>query len=217
MKQYKEFKSIKAEYKKQALARLQSNIKYYNELSAEAFADRAVQKLNKRDCKKTITEQRKLFYKKLRQEAEADVAKFNNKCDQIAAATPCKFIYIDVTWNNNRTWGKNPHAEVRSGCNYNEGRASGCGYDKLSSAIASAVNADYSILTRLYNYYEAQLRKNKEGRSPHNLIAYGSGYLYPYFEGGVGYSCHQSIFKILGAKTNTWRSGQNWDSMIIEF
>lgn len=53
-------------------------------------------------------------------------------------------LLINVEWVKNRTWGNNPRAEV---CVYNtaheverlSGSASGCGYDKRSAAVDSAL------------------------------------------------------------------------------
>lgn len=53
-------------------------------------------------------------------------------------------IAIDVNWKKSRTWGHNPTAEVwatLSGVrsDYGTGHASGCGYDKRSTAVCSAL------------------------------------------------------------------------------
>lgn len=56
-------------------------------------------------------------------------------------------INISVNWTKSRTWGSNPHAECwlcfedaeyGSRSSYSEGRASGTGYDKRSTAVQEA-------------------------------------------------------------------------------
>ena len=115
-----------------------------------------------------------------------------------------------------RTWGSNPHAEIWTNDGYFTGSASGCGYDKLSAATAEALNKSDAVLKVLYTLYEKALRKDKKA-TPHNAIAYGAGYETPYFEGGVGYSCHDTIFRKFGAKVHEWHEGKMWDSMIYRF
>ena len=158
-------------------------------------------------------EQKKLLLAKELKAANKKIELFNEKCDTIAKTEPVKWLHISVNWSKNKTWGMNPHAETRTG-EYHTGSASGCGYDKLSSAIANALNQDYKVLKRLYNRFEEALRKNKNIR---DFVGYGSGYTIPYFEGGVGYSSFRSIFKNLGAKVNTWNEGKIYDDMIIEW
>lgn len=56
------------------------------------------------------------------------------------------YIKIEVEWKKSRTWGHNPNAEVwTSGGYYNTGRASGCGYDKESAAVAEALAGSHSL------------------------------------------------------------------------
>lgn len=50
-----------------------------------------------------------------------------------------KIIKIEVNWTKNRTWGLNPCAELWDG-DYTNARVSGCGYDKESAAVSSALN-----------------------------------------------------------------------------
>ena len=119
-----------------------------------------------------------------------------------------------VEWSKNPYWGMNPHAEIW-GNGYFTGSASGCGYDKLSSAIADALNKNYSALKLVYNLYEKELRKNPNA-TPHT-VNYGMGYLYPYYEGGVGYSCFSQIFKKAGAKVNEHLATNTSNIMIIKF
>lgn len=107
-----------------------------------------------------------------------------------------KEIKIEISWSKNKTWGYNPTAEINiytDNYKYNEynltGHASGCGYDKRSSATASAFNKSKILIAYLYKAMNNAL-KNK---SKLNYGTYGPSYLC--FAGGVGYSCHDRILK----------------------
>lgn len=69
-----------------------------------------------------------------------------SRLELINDAQDLTYIKIKVEWKKNRTWGYNPTAEVwTSGGYYNTGKASGCGYDKESSAIESALRDSASL------------------------------------------------------------------------
>lgn len=126
-----------------------------------------------------------------------------------------KEITINVEWARNRTWGMNPTAVVwTSYAGRTEGRASGCGYDKESSAIAQALNKNKNILKLLYDYKEKELEAGNQANNE-TLFGYGSGYgVLPYFEGGVGVNSHIRIFENLGFKVKQTH-GKLSDSYII--
>lgn len=88
-----------------------------------------------------------------------------------------------IRWVRNSTWGWNPHSELYICGETFTGRASGCGYDKASAAMAEALNACPAIMRVLY----AKEDKRPEGVTRREWIGYGSGYgVLPAFEGGVG-------------------------------
>ena len=88
-----------------------------------------------------------------------------------------------IRWVRNSTWGFNPHSELYICGETFTGRASGCGYDKASAAMAEALNACPAIMRALY----AKEDKRPEGVTRREWIGYGSGYgVLPAFEGGVG-------------------------------
>lgn len=216
MKQYNEFTKIKSWYKRNQLKQLKEQKENISKNWA-AFCDswRYRELLTKRQQQKPAKEQKNLIIKKLTNEILKTIEKFNNKADDIAKAETVKEIYISVSWWRSRVWGFCPSAEVWAAGQYTQGSASGCGYDKLSAGVGEALNKNYSCLKILYNLFEKQLRKNAQS-SPHD-VAYGMGYSMPYYEGGVGYSCFRSIFKLAGAKINEWRETKNNDTMIIKF
>ena len=173
--------------------------------------------LTKREQNKEPKEKKRIAIQKLKEQTRKQIETFNKEADAIAEAPTSRVITINIDWKKSRTWGANPFAEVWSGGEYTTGRASGCGYDKRSAAVAQAFNQNRSILKIIYILFEKGLRKNKGG-TLRELVGYGSGYsARPLFDGGVGYGCYQSIFNKAGAKVNTWREGSSWDSMIIEF
>lgn len=119
---------------------------------------------------------------------------------------------ISVEWKKNRTWGSNPTCEAwirveNDSHYYNSGSIGGCGYDKLSTAVANAVNQDNSFLRAMYAIKEQNVTTKN-----HELFGYGSGYgVLPRLEGGVGVSCYPSIFEKIGFKFNSVASGKTYD------
>lgn len=127
------------------------------------------------------------------------------KLESIANAEDIKSISVSVVWNRSRTWGYNPTAEIRIETTnryyYETGTASGCGYDKKSAAVSSALNKIPAALKLLCDLKEVNAPENITEYSNAKYIAYGAGYgAIPYYEGGVGYSCFDNIFNIAGFK-----------------
>ena len=166
------------------------------------------EKAYKRAIKRAINENEKYKNKTLFKIAEAENAE------------ELKYIRINVDWVRNRTWGYNPKVEMWTNCGYYTGSASGCGYDKESSAIAEALNNSPEVMRKLYELAEKMLgevgnvayKSDLNCISWRNSIGYGSGYsIRPYFEGGVGIGCFESIFNKMGYSWHNAGSGKNWD------
>lgn len=122
-------------------------------------------------------------------------------------APDLKYIYISVEWTKSRTWGAIPHAEIRTNNGIYTGTASGCGYDKESAAIAEALNQSPEIMKLLYN-----IKEKHPAKAHRELFGYGSGYgILPYFEGGVGVSCFESILNKCGFILTACNSGKMFD------
>ncbi len=129
---------------------------------------------------------------------------------------------ISVEWKKNRTWGANPKAEIKGSFEDLNGETKyfyfqsesigGCGYDKLSTAVAQVVNQVNPILRSLY------IAKNKDiSAKNRDLIGYGSGYsTLPRLEGGVGVSCYPRIFEAIGYDFETIAGGKSYDVFRIE-
>lgn len=127
-----------------------------------------------------------------------------NQLERIAAAPDLEYISISIEWKHNKTWGNNPHVIVRSNIGIYTGTASGCGYDKESTAIAQAFNQCDSILKEIYILKEKGLKAGLNdysstactGVNNSNICGYGAGYdVLPYFEGGVGVNSFWSILE----------------------
>lgn len=133
---------------------------------------------------------------------------------QIEEAKIPNEITIHVDWVKNSYWGNNPHVEITDDRRRYFSSASGCGYDKQSSAIAEALNQSYSILKVLCDKKEAELQAGKTGANG-KLIGYGSGYFaIPKFEGGVGVESFRRIFENCGYEWKGY-SGEKYDIYIV--
>ena len=216
MRFYNDYKAIKAKAKTETTNRIRtrcSEVRNDWDKFRESWLYREY--LTNRQKTKTKAEQQKLIIAKIKAEETKRLGAFVELCDQIAQAEPVNYIRVHVDWVNSRTWGSNPHAELWTTDGYYTGRASGCGYDKLSAATAEAFNQSKGLLKYLYNKWEKALRKEKTA-TLRSVLGYGSGYSRPYFEGGVGYSCHHSILQGLGF-VGTWNEGRSWDCMEYNF
>lgn len=83
---------------------------------------------------------------------------------------------------------------------YTSSRTGGCGYDKESTATGEVLTQIPELMQELCEIANTAIKENKSYR---DFIGYGSGYrIIPYFEGGVGFNCHQHILEKLGYKFN---------------
>lgn len=114
---------------------------------------------------------------------------------------------ISVEWKKSQTWGYNPHATVSAVNTTTTGRASGCGYDKQSAAIAAAFDENPEVMAIIYTAIEAGV---KPGYS-----VFDSGGL-PYFDGGCGVNCFYTVFENCGYKFKRIPGGRTFDCYFIE-
>lgn len=121
---------------------------------------------------------------------------------------------IDITWKKSRTWGNNPHAVAF--VRYDDGktakvygRASGCGYDKLSQVVSDVLNRA-GIARALH---DAAARSTPESRPYGATFAgdYGA-----YLGGAVGMSSIIEALRFCGY-TVEHRAGQVWDCVTVEY
>lgn len=165
--------------------------------------------------------------KRAAKEYEKRTQKDLEKLERAAIEPDVKSVSISVEWKRSSTWGHNPHAHVviNDWWSYN-GTASGCGYDKETAAIGSALNQSDSIKKMLYtckeraieNGYNPEDNKNYPGiESNRECINYGAGYgTLPYFEGGVGMSSFEGVFNACGLRLVTRHSTKHSDYYYFE-
>lgn len=129
------------------------------------------------------------------------------KIQDIKKAGSLETLKIIVEWSRSQTWGYNPHVEAWAqytniGTLYNTGSASGCGYDKESAAVASAIN-DIMKPFILKNFSTLKY-PSIYGVCDHALS----------FDGGVGMSSFVKAFKACGYDVHE-SHGKSFDSYII--
>lgn len=124
-----------------------------------------------------------LARKKAAREAKKTANRYRERLTAAECANrPAEGLLV-IRFVRNRTWGWNPHSELYVGGETFTGRASGCGYDKASAAMAEALNACPAIMRRLY----AKEEESPDGVTRREWLGDGSGYgILPAFEGGVG-------------------------------
>ena len=147
------------------------------------------------------------------------------RLDQISAAPDLEFITVNMEWRPSRAWGYNPHVDaVTNEAEVYTGTASGCGYDKASAALAEALNASPAVLKALYTAAENALAAGQTFARHSNgnvvtwcgVLGYGSGYsILPYFDGGVGVSCFETIFDRCGYRFRQTASSRHFDAYTV--
>jgi len=168
-----------------------------------------------------MTQEEKLARREARKQLRQDhieALRINREMDQAHV----KQLTITIEWKKSRTWGSNPHAEVR--VEYYEtprnsyGRfehkdgytCSGCGYDKESTVIAQVFN-DF-LKYKLWAMSEEQIKGNHgsgdEGPAPYGITNYDMGRGY---SGGIGTNCYYRIAEYIGGKFEHVASGKMFD------
>lgn len=126
-------------------------------------------------------------------------------------------IQIDVIWKRSRMWGSNPTATARvqfdnGTWNTYTATCGGCGYDKLSTVVASVLNC--CAKGALIRALSKPLRGKKV---PYGISNWCDGVYPPYFEGGVGMSCYtdgmsnDGIGQFIGGSLKSVSSGDTYD------
>lgn len=151
----------------------------------------------------TYTELLKYTSKRIQRKYEKELQKKIETIEACEIAEMPETISVLVEWKKSNIWGSNPHATVKIGNAEFKGFASGCGYDKMSTAVAEAFNQSNRMKKILLETKEAALQAGETGGNG-NLIGYGTGYgALPYFEYGVGINCFIGILQRAGYKCNT--------------
>lgn len=147
----------------------------------------------------------KMKAKKAREEAK-NTAK---RLEALALAESCKLpesVNISVEFTRSRTWGSIPHATITAEQRRTFGTASGCGYDKESAAIASAMNQNPEVMRILYDHAESG-----EG-FPYSVHTFAG---LPSFDGGCGVSCFRSVFEACGYEWRQVGNGKTFNAYAI--
>lgn len=142
--------------------------------------------------------------------ARIEVALMNKRLDKLTAAEAVELpdgVSISVEWKKSRTWGANPHATVYAATTTTTGSASGCGYDKQSTAIAAAFNANPEVMAIIYSAVES-------GVKPEYSVSDSVGL--PYFDVGCGVECFYEVFANCGYQFKRTAGGRTFDCYAIE-
>lgn len=171
--------------------------------------------LTEKQKQKSFEEQQKIIFKKLQKKADNEILELAKRLEEVAAAPAFLGAVVSVEWKRSATWGKNPRATTKikteNGTTVVTGSSvSGCGFDKLSEAVARVLNASNAIKKILYKKFEEALQNNPAA-SLREVLGYGSGYELPEFEGGCGVSTIREIFKNCGFTFEEVASGSNFN------
>ena len=149
------------------------------------------------------------------------------KLEEVANAPELEAAEIATEWKISRVWGYCPTVTAKAwtidengerAFTTTGGRASGCGYDKESAAIAEALNKNPAFLKVLFNAEEKRLKGLKTRKiSRRDFIGYGSGVsAKPYFEGACGVSVFYRIFENCGYKFEAVAAGKTCTAYTIK-
>lgn len=156
----------------------------------------------------------KYLFNRIDKKTEKEISDITEKYNNIMQSEDIESISISVEWKKSATWGMNPTATAKvnyidGSCNYFDGKASGCGYDKESAAIASALNCSNSVQKLLF-----LCSKNDPDNKVYGYYNSNKGY-FPHISGGVGVSCYNSVFNLCGFKFEKTNSGKTFDCYLI--
>lgn len=152
---------------------------------------------------------REKMVSRFQRENESDRQKYLHKLERAANAPELQDLTVCVEWAKSRTWGANPTATVTVNDSHHyetTGHASGCGYDKESAAIASAMNANAAVLRILYTHAE------KGGKFAYSVYTFAG---LPYFAGGCGVSCFRNVFEGCGYEWRDLVHRKTFDSYMM--
>ena len=131
------------------------------------------------------------------------------------AQKPVSRLIVTIEWKKSRMWGMCPRAsgriEYKDGTwgHTQEAYASGCGYDKASTVVATVMGE--CLRYRLWKLTAAKMKATPPpygmGIRPNNR----------WFEGGVGMSCYSSIAEYLGGKMDHVANTPSSDVYVFTF
>ena len=145
--------------------------------------------------------------KKHTRRAKKATAERLQKLKEVEDAELPQVINISVEWHRSTVWGYNPTATITAERHRTYGKASGCGYDKESAAVAEALNANPEVMKIIYKYVD------DGGSLPYGASVWAG---LPSFAGGCGIGCYRSIFEKCGYEWRQVASGKLFNCYTIE-
>lgn len=147
-----------------------------------------------------------LVLKKYARLEKKELDNFVNKRDALINTDDFIACNINVEWKRSQMWGSNPTATVTASSltDYERaiGKASGCGYDKLSACIAYAFNDCDMIKKQLWKYADTG------AAFPYSVNVWRG---IPTFDGGCGVGCFYKVFEVLGYEFKSIAGGRSFD------
>jgi len=174
-------------------------------------------KSRKMNSFKTLEAVKSYLIERKQKQIQKNIDSDTNRINTVFNSGKLVSAKITVEWKKSSIWGSNPNAEgwfqfinkdgQTDSHYFTSGSIGGCGYDKLSTAIARVLNQSNEVLKPLY------VLKNKNIESVNrDLFGYGAGYgILPSIEGGVGAYCYPAIFDKIGYKFKSTASGKSFD------
>lgn len=214
--------NLKAAIKRDLKKRLSDNVNALNiqegatieSLLDKWFYKQLIPSSSKNRKWKSATELKGYLKARMIKDFDKQLKKQLSRVDAVINAPKLESITISVEYKKNRVWGVNPRAEAEERAEgffmrHDSGSIGGCGYDKQSTAIASALNQCNSLLKELY---KAKNKAKNIDLKNSEVFGYGSGYgILPNIEGGVGVSCYPRIMEAIGLKFETIANGSSFD------
>ena len=211
---YENIRKAITEHKAETLAKFTADIEkktaadilsswYYKQYTTPATL-RAIQEAEQGETLDPVIIE-KMTAKKAREEAK-NTQKRIEKIEAAEAAHLPKNVNISVEFSSSRTWGYIPYATVTGYQCRTMAKASGCGYDKESAAIAYAFNNNPEVMKILYNHAE-------QGKKfPYSVHTFAG---VPCFDGGCGVSCFYSVFDACGYEFKQVVSGHTFNAYTL--
>lgn len=186
----------------------------FDRIKAEYLTDR--QRITK-----TAAECLVLIVAKVQKKAEKEKEKTLKEICEIENAPELVGCDVSIIWTKGGAYGWQAQATITTrtaeGWDRLTGqKTGGCGYDKASTAAASAFNLSPSVLKIMFDKYEKELKRKKTA-TLREAVGYGSGwYILPSWCGGVGFESFRQIFANCGYKCRSIASGDSFDVYTIE-
>ena len=196
-----------------AEARKEKNVEIFNAMDDRRLRDYSTATRWEQYTSGKITRDECVAFALKRENKKVDrnVAKDIELIHSIENAGDVNYINISIEWNRSSVWGYNPTAECFVGTDKTGfrcvGHASGCGYDKESASVASALNQSLAIRKML------MITLLRDGKLPYGTHTWNG---ITRLDGGVGMSSFRSVFEACGLKQIASNHGKRFDAYTFE-